>query len=53
MNPFLQVQLWSPSVLLQTALTSQLWELVLHLSIPNETKEKQDEVSLIKRFDIF
>ena len=30
--PDLQVQLWDPSVLLQTALMSQLWVLIIHSS---------------------
>ena len=30
--PGLQVQLWDPSVLLQTALMSQLWVLIIHSS---------------------
>ena len=40
-NPSLQVQLWPPSVLLQTALTSQLWDLVLHSSMSNKKKGKK------------
>ena len=45
-NPYLQVQLWPPLVLLQTALTSHLCELVLHSSISKEKKKTSVELSV-------
>ena len=36
-KPSLQLQLKEPSVLLQSALTSQLWVLVIHSSTSKET----------------
>lgn len=37
LKPSLQLQLKEPSVLLQSALTSQLWVLVIHSSTSEET----------------
>ena len=41
--PGLQVQLWDPLVLLQTALMSQLWRLIVHSSISMKENSQHEK----------
>ena len=43
--PGLQVQLWEPSVLLQKALMSQLWLLLVHSSISLKKNPQSEKIS--------